>query len=203
MKKYVIFALFLFFVVAAFSGTVAAEPTADSWFVDDQDNEITSAQVGDDVEYLAWVTNDENPETDVSAEVEINSDVAWGEPYGYSVSWDGGATWVDDDPSVTRIGNVNYWDIGDLAANQEVVLNFYGRLLNAGSEEYIITLFDAQGVPIDESVATLLVTAPTTSPQAAAETGRTVGMQTTGSPVGILLLAFGLITAGLAYSKKY
>jgi hypothetical protein len=206
MKKYLLPAMFLFLIAIAFSGTVSAEATIDTYYINEDGDEITTAQVNDNIEYLAEVQNDGTQVDDATVMIDVNSNIYWGNYAAYE-SLDGGTTWTENPSSVTRVGDVITWDIGTLAADQLAILNFHGTMLNAGVETLTATVYDGETV-MDSSVATLTVTEPATAQGAStvaassSSTGSTVPMQETGTPLALLALAFGLVSTGLVYSKK-
>lgn len=203
MKKYLVPALF-FVLLVAFSGAVSGVATVDTYYTDANGNNITTAKVGDTVNVMYDVQNDATPVADAVLDAEWVNDMDWSEDESVYVSLDGGVTWTQDPTSVTWGEDDTFtWDIGLLSANQLAILRWPGIPDEAGSEVMTALLYDGD-VLMDSDVASLIVNSPTPTPtpQAAAGSGKTVGMQTTGSPVGILLLAFALISVGLVYSKK-
>lgn len=104
MKKHIAAAMFLFIVIAAFSGTVAAEAGLDTYHTDSQGNQITEAQVGDTVEYIAEVQNDENQVDDATLNITVDSDVYW-DNFLEEISFDGGVTYVDPAPYIIEVDN--------------------------------------------------------------------------------------------------
>lgn len=215
MKKYFSFVLFLVLVVVAFIGTVAATPTIESTYMDEDGNDITTAQVGDTVEFFVGVYADPQDQTisNLRVDMTVSSDIKW-DFDSYAVSWDGGNTWNDNDASVTiqstddqGWGDSAIWNIATLQNDQAVMFKVRGKVLSAGSESTtsnLVSLSEArQGSTIGTSAASLTVTEPSTEPEPETNTTTTtVGMQKTGSPVGFAALAIALISAGLIYTKK-
>jgi len=206
MKKYLFAAVFLVLVVVSLTGTVSADATIDTYYIDENGDEITTAPVGSNVEYMAEVQNDETALDDATVEVDVNSNVGM-ENIEYFTSMDGGITWQDNPLNVNRVGNTITWDIGPLNANQLAMLNIHGTVTQPGVEVLTATLEYVSGQELIEltSVATLTVTAPSSASNGATSaqsTEKTVPMQKTGTPLAFLALAIGLISAGLAYSRK-
>ena len=206
MKKYLFAAVFLVLVVVSLTGTVSADATIDTYYIDENGDEITTTPVGSNVEYLAEVQNDETPLDDTTVEIDINSNVGM-ENIEYFTSMDGGINWQDNPLNVNRVGNTIIWDIGPLNANQLAMLNIHGTVTQPGVEVLTANLEYVSGQELIEltSVATLTVTAPSSASNGTAPaqvTGKTVPMQKTGTPLAFLALAIGLISAGLAYSHK-
>jgi len=206
MKKYLFAAVFLVLLVVSLTGTVSADATIDTYYIDEDGNEITTAPVGSNVEYLAEVQNDETSLEDATVEIDVNSNVGM-ENIEYFTSMDGGINWQDNPLNVNRVGNTIIWDIGPLNANQLAMLNIHGTVTQPGVEVLTATLEYVSGQELIEltSVATLTVTAPSSASNGTASaqvTGKTVPMQKTGTPLAFLALAVGLISAGLAYSRK-
>lgn len=206
MKKYLFVAVFLVLVVVSLTGTVSADATIDTYYIDENGDEITTAPVGSNVEYLAEVQNDETPLSDTTVEIDVNSNVGM-ENIEYFTSMDGGINWQDNPLNVNRVGNTIIWDIGPLNANQLAMLNIHGTVTQPGVEVLTATLEYVSGQELIEltSVATLTVTAPSSASNGTAPaqvTGKTVPMQKTGTPLAFLALAIGLISTGLAYSHK-
>lgn len=206
MKKYLFAAVFLVLVVVSLTGTVSADATIDTYYIDENGDEITTAPVGSNVEYMAEVQNDETALDDATVEIDVNSNVGM-ENIEYFTSMDGGITWQDNPLNVNRVGNTITWDIGPLNANQLAMLNIHGTVTQPGVEVLTATLEYVSGQELIEltSVATLTVTAPSSASNGATSaqaTGNTVPMQKTGTPLAFLAMAIGLISAGLVYSRK-
>ncbi|MDY9922963.1 hypothetical protein [Methanobacterium sp.] len=208
MKKHIAAAMFLFIVIAAFSGTVAAEASLDTYHTDDQGNEITEAQVGDTVEYIAEVQNDGNEVQDATLNITVDSDVYW-DNFVEEISFDGGATYVDPAPFVTEVDNLDgTWNynvaLGELDPFQLVILRWQGDMGNAGTSIKEATVYDGT-TPMDTSLAVLTVTEP--APPAPANTttvsaAGTVGMQKTGAPIGLLVMAMLMVAGGLLLPRR-
>lgn len=206
MKKYLFAAVFLVLVVVSLTGTVSADATIDTYYIDENGDEITTAPVGSNVEYMAEVQNDETALDDATVEIDVNSNVGM-ENIEYFTSMDGGINWQDNPLNVNRVGNTIIWDIGPLNANQLAMLNIHGTVTQPGVEVLTATLEYVSGQELFEltSVATLTVTAPSSASNGAVSaqaTGNTVPMQKTGTPLAFLAMAIGLISAGLVYSRK-
>lgn len=206
MKKYLFAAVFLVLVVVSLTGTVSADATIDTYYIDENGDEITTAPVGSNVEYMAEVQNDETALDDATVEIDVNSNVGM-ENIEYFTSMDGGINWQDNPLNVNRVGNTIIWDIGPLNANQLAMLNIHGTVTQPGVEVLTATLEYVSGQELVEltSVATLTVTAPSSASNGAVSaqvTGNTVPMQKTGTPLAFLAMAIGLISAGLVYSRK-
>lgn len=77
MKKYLFPAMFLFLIAIAFSGTVSAESTIDTYYINEDGDEITTAQVNDNIEYLTEVQNDGTPVDDATVSIDVNSNIYW------------------------------------------------------------------------------------------------------------------------------
>lgn len=193
-------------VVVSLTGTVSADATIDTYYIDENGDEITTAPVGSNVEYMAEVQNDETALDDATVEIDVNSNVGM-ENIEYFTSMDGGINWQDNPLNVNRVGNTIIWDIGPLNANQLAMLNIHGTVTQPGVEVLTATLEYVSGQELVEltSVATLTVTAPSSASNGAVSaqvTGNTVPMQKTGTPLAFLAMAIGLISAGLVYSRK-
>jgi hypothetical protein len=208
MKKHIAAAMFLFIVIAAFSGTVAAEAGLDTYHTDSQGNQITEAQVGDTVEYIAEVQNDENQVDDATLNITVDSDVYW-DNFLEEISFDGGVTYVDPAPYITEVDNPDgTWNynvaLGQLDPFQLVILRWQGDLANAGVSIKDATVYDGT-TPMDTSLAILTVTepappAPTNATTAAA--AGTVGMQKTGAPIGLLVMAMLMLVGGFLIPRR-
>lgn len=211
MKKIFVLGLFLVLVVAAFTGTALAAPTIETTYMDEDGFDITTAEVGDDVEYFAGVYGDGvEPASELTVEMTVTSDVDW-DFDSYYVSWDGGTSWVEDDPSVTVTrtddegwGDSAIWHINNLAADQAVMFNVHGTVLSTGFETTLADLVGPNQQRYGRSVATLNVNEPEPKPEPknASASSNTVGMQETGSPLGFAGLAIALLSAGLIYARK-
>jgi hypothetical protein len=208
MRKHLTAAMFLFIIIAAFSGTVAAEASLDTYHTDDQGNEITEAQVGDTVEYFAEVQNDENEVEDATLNITVDSDVYWTN-FMQEISFDGGVTFVDATPFVNEVdnpdGTYNYnVAMGSLDPLQLIILRWQGVVENAGTSIKDATVYHGT-TPTDTSMAVLIVTepappAPTNATTAVA--AGTVGMQKTGAPIGLLVMAILMLASGILLTRR-
>lgn len=208
MKKHIAAAMFLFIVTVAFSGTVAAEASLDTYHTDSQGNQITKAQVGDTVEYTAEIQNDENQVDDATLNITVDSDVYW-DNFQEEISFDGGVTYVDPAPYVTEVDNPDgTWNynvaLGQLDPFQLVILRWQGDLANAGVSIKDATVYD-ETTPMDTSLAILTVTEPAPPAPANATTAvaaGTVGMQKTGAPIGLLVMAMLMLVGGVLLPRR-
>lgn len=66
----------------------------------------------------------------------------------WSVSWDGGTTWISEDPSFDP--TTGWWEIGDLADDTEVLLSLEGTVVNSDFELY--NYADAYGDTYDPNL---------------------------------------------------
>ena len=208
MKKHIAAAMFLFIVTVAFSGTVAAEANLDTYHTDSGGNQITEAQVGDSVEYIAEVQNDENGVQDATLNITVDSDVYW-DNFVEEISFDGGATYVDPAPYITEVDNPDgTWNynvaLGPLDPFQLVILRWQGDVANAGTTIKDATVYDGT-TPMDTSLAILTVTEPAPPAPANATTvaaAGTVGMQKTGAPIGLLVMAILMLVGGVLLPRR-
>lgn len=208
MKKHIAAAMFLFIVTVAFSGTVAAEANLDTYHTDSGGNQITEAQVGDSVEYIAEVQNDENGVQDATLNITVDSDVYW-DNFVEEISFDGGVTYEDPAPYVTEVDNPDgTWNynvaLGPLDPFQLVILRWQGDVANAGTTIKDATVYDGT-TPMDTSLAILTVTEPAPPAPANATTvaaAGTVGMQKTGAPIGLLVMAILMLVGGVLLPRR-
>ncbi|MBC7119445.1 MAG: DUF11 domain-containing protein [Methanobacteriaceae archaeon] len=169
-----------------------------------------------------------NPKTEVSVGDEVVETIAvenlgpddatgvWVEPWienghcvidSWAVSWDGGETWNEEDPSFYWT-DLDYpvWDIGDLPVGETYLLVLYSTIdsIYEGSSEIYMgaTIYGDQYDPDEsnnEDYAVLKVTAqePVREPVKAGE----VPMQPTGAPLALAILSVLMTIAGLIVPK--
>ena len=208
MKKHIAAVMFLFMVIVAFSGTVAAEASLDTYHTDSEGNRITEAQVGDSVEYIAEVQNDENGVEDATLNITVDSDIYW-DNFVEEISFDGGVTYEDPAPYINEVDNLDgTWNynvaLGPLDSFQLVIIRWQGDLANAGTTIKDATVYDGT-TPMDTSLAILTVTEPAPPAPANATTAvaaGTVGMQKTGAPVGLLVMAILMLAGGMLLPRR-
>jgi hypothetical protein len=207
LKKNFLGIVFLVLTVVAFVGVVSAVPTVDYSYTDENGNEISEIQAGDTLGNYIEVENDETPVSDVTVTTVGTTDINnWGDSTDGLESRDNGQTWTQATITYPTADSFT-WTIGSLAANENIILRWYSYPLSAGYSTETSNLYVGERM-VDNDAATIIVTEPesnSTSDLAGETTtaaAGTVGMQETGSPVGLLLLAFGLLSTGLVYSRK-
>lgn len=198
-KKDLAAAIFLFLVIAVFSGTVYADATIDLYYTDAGNNPVSQVKVGEPIASNIVVQNHENPSSNVVVEQSYHNNNQWTNDEYYYVSMDGGNSWVTNPSAVnTRDGGFT-WTIGSLLANQRAILRWPGTPVSAGSEVMNVELFVNQLLGGTDTASLTIAGAS----DSAGAGSKTVGMQETGSPLTFLILAFALISGGLLFSRKH
>jgi hypothetical protein len=200
MAKIIKPVILILIIVIALSGTVAAasDLNVQANYIDPDNNVLETAEVGDQVEYLAEVENTgDETANDVTLGVDFKeSTIDWQEE-GAFLSKDDGETWDEITPTPTDTGLEV--DMGSIVPDQIALFNVHLIPQSAGTETTLATVYKGN-TAVDSSEATIKVVNPANpAPQASA---KTVPMQTTGAPIGLLGLAFALVSAGLVYSRK-
>jgi hypothetical protein len=169
--------------------SAASDLKIDNKYLDENGQEISSAQVGDVVTYEIDVSN----EGDTAAQnVEQNS----GDQTTSNIDWDAEKPEVSQGKIVGYETEDWYWDIGTLQSGATAILLQKIIPLSTGSEVYYENVYE-NDIIVATSAAAFAVTSPSTKVKA-----KTVGMQSTGGPFVPLIFALVLVLGGFVVSKK-
>jgi hypothetical protein len=180
----------LLMVIFGLNGVVTAgsDLNIDNKYLDENGQEINSAEVGDIVTYEIDVVNDgDEPAEDVSVET---SDKSYS-----SIDWD----FISEEISQGSFDHDKYiWDIGTITAGATESLVQKWKVMSAGSEVWQENLYEG-----DNFIATTIDTFMTKNQSKPSNVqGKTVAMQTTGTPFALLVLAMFMVLSGLAATWK-
>ncbi|MDI6643443.1 MAG: hypothetical protein QME14_00165 [Methanobacteriaceae archaeon] len=201
MKLYFKVALVLL-VSFILTGGVAAETEIDSYYTDSDGKKINDAKVGDTVQFYVEVYNgDINSKENVVLDMDVKSPLLY-DDWRYYVTWDGGRTWKENDPSVSFNLNKIKWNIGTMSSGQLVAFNWIGIPLATGLEE-VQSKVSVDNVVVNQTSAHLEVVTQgsdrrTNKVKAIANT---VPMQETGVLLDYMVVAIALIGTGLVFPR--
>ena len=198
------FKVFLVFVISfiLIGGVFAAETEMDSYYTDSNGQKINNAKVGDTVQFYVEVFNgDTNSKEKVVLDMEVKSPLLY-DDWRYYVTWDGGQTWKENDPTVSFKSNKIRWNIGTLSSGQLVAFNWIGVPLAKGREDVHSTV-SAGNVPVNQTSAYLEVVSQVSSSTANEVKASVdhVPMQETGVLMDFLTVAIALIGTGLIFPR--
>jgi hypothetical protein len=182
---------FIAIVVLGLSGAASAatDLSVDNKYLDEDGNEIDSAEVGDIVTYEVDVTNSGDEDaTDVTDSLgsDTTSDIDW--------------ELIDEKITQGEIDeDTGDWIIGTVVAGSTESLIQKLKVLSAGSELYQEDLYEGDTL-VDSSSASIVT--KNASGNNGTVKAKTVGMQTTGVPIVPLALAMIMVIGGLAYTRK-
>ncbi|GAB4311500.1 MAG: NPXTG-anchored protein [Methanobacteriaceae archaeon] len=196
------FKVFLVFVISfiLIGGVFAAETEMDSYYTDSNGQKINNAKVGDTVQFYVEVFNgDTNSKEKVVLDMEVKSPLLY-DDWRYYVTWDGGQTWKENDPTVSFKSNKIRWNIGTIISGQLVAFNWIGVPLAKGREDVHSTV-SAVNVPVNQTSAYLEVVSQGSSSTANEVKASVdyVPMQETGVLMDFLTVAIALIGTGLIF----
>ncbi|MGZ7117754.1 MAG: hypothetical protein ACXVHS_09975 [Methanobacterium sp.] len=188
MNKILGIALFAV-LIAALTGAVAAEPSIDTYFADDNGTSIDQATVGDTVNYVVNVTNGRHDSYNNNVQITPDTDDVNWDLNSVQISDDGGATYRDPTSGEVTIDlanpvTINWW-IGTMDRYQSSILLMTGVALaltddaTAGYTTADADLFSSHRwcndpTWVDESVSTIVITQPQGPPASGEPEGSNV-----------------------------
>jgi len=183
-----------------------ADLAVDYIVTDMQGNPKTEISVGDEI---AEIISAKNLGPDDATGVWVSPWLENAEGYidNWAVSWDGGETWVEKDPSLYwNEDDEPIWDIKNLPVDKTYLLALHTTIdsIDEGSSEVYIgaTIYGDQYDPDEsnnEAFAVLKVTAPEPVPEPV-KAGE-VPMQPTGAPLALAILSVLMTLGGLLTPK--
>ncbi|MGZ7160632.1 MAG: hypothetical protein ACXVHR_09165 [Methanobacterium sp.] len=183
MNKILGIALFAV-LIAALTGAVAAAPSIDTSFTDENGTTIDQAQVGDTVNYVANVTNGRHDSYNNNVVITPDTDHVNWDLNSVQISDDGGATYRDPNSGEVTIDlanpvTINWW-IGTMDRYQSSVLLLTGVALGFTDDATVgYTTMDADLFSshkcyydpkwVDESISTIVIDPKPVGPPASGE----------------------------------
>jgi hypothetical protein len=190
MKRKLGIIAFIAIVVLGLSGAASAatDLSVDNKYLDEEGNEIDSAEVGDIVTYQVDVSNDGDTDAE-DVKDSLGSDTT------SDIDWE----LIDEEITQGEIDeSTGDWIIGTVTVGSTESLIQKLKVLSTGSELYQEDLYEGDTL-VDSSSATFVATKASGNGTVKA---KTVGMQATGIPFVPLALAIIMVVGGLAYTRK-